>query len=128
MYSLGYTEWTDGFNTENIPASIINESYHIETGTIIGGPANQRAHQFQFPVIMKVFLRGYNDPASAIDDALLRGDDILASVLAPTNRIAQAEDIKDISPGTISIEPLDATNDNSVVLTIEFNFNIYDCF
>ena len=126
--SLGYSEWSDGFNFENIPSSIIDGAYHLEVGIISSQSANQRAHQFSFPVVLRVFLKGFSDPKSAIDDALLRGDNILGAVLSEANRLTQAEDIKDVVPNSITVQELSASNDNSVILQMEFVFNIYQCF
>ena len=128
MDTLNYREWTDGFNFENIPSTIFDESYHLETGLVSGLPANQVVHQFDFPLTLRVFLKGFRDPASAIDDALLRADEINASVLSPSNRLSETTGIKDVVPGTVQVLPYDTTNDNAVILEMVFNFNLIECY
>lgn len=128
MNLLSYNEWEDSFNVENIPSSILDEAYHVEVGLITSQAANHHAHQFTFPVILRVFLKGYLNPKAAVDDALARGDDILESLLLPANRLGQAQDIKDVIPSSIQVLPLSATNDNAVILQMEMNFNLYDYF
>lgn len=128
---LGYDEWTDGFNFENIPSTIFNESYHLEVGVISAGVANQRAYRFTAPVLLRVFLKGFRSPSEAIDDALLRGDTILSGVLAESERLGVPADnrsIKNVFPGPIQTLPFDASNDNAIILQMEFNFDLIECY
>ena len=122
MDGLGYEEWTDGFNVENIPQTIKDRTYHLETGFIDSGPANQLTHQFDYSITVRAFFKGYNEPAAAIDLAILASEGILAVALDPANRLGLS--IKDISPGSIQVQPRDFTNDNDVVLIMEFNADI----
>jgi hypothetical protein len=62
---LGYTEWTDGFNIENIPSTVLDMSYHLAVGDIRSGPANQLLHVFDYPLTVSIFLKGFRDPAEA---------------------------------------------------------------
>jgi len=122
--SLNYVEWTDGFNIENIPQTILNNSYHLAIETIDSGPANQLHHEFTFPVTLRVFLRGYRDPAAAIDDAISQAETILAEVLSPSNRLGT--EIKDVTPESIDVRALADSNDNDIVLEMVFN-TVIDC-
>ncbi len=122
MDSLDYEEWEDGFNTENIPQTISEGTYHIETGIITADRANQLTHRFTYPVTIRLFLQGFNDPAATIDRAILASEEILATVLSPVNRLGAS--INDIFPGTISVVPRDETNDNDIILEMEFNADI----
>jgi hypothetical protein len=122
MDSLNYEEWPDGFNFQNIPQTIINGAYHLETGEISSGPANQMVHRFLYPVLVRVFLRGYADPASAIDDAISQSETILADVLKASNRLSDI--IQDVVPNTVSIVPLDPSNDNDLILEMDFTANV----
>lgn len=120
---LGYQEWTDGFNFDNIPSSTLDGTYHLTTGTITGGPSNSIVHEFDYSITVRVFFRGELDPASAIDDALAEAETIHADILAPANRLGTA--IKDIEPGTVDALPQDVSNDNNVILEMVFNANIF---
>lgn len=120
MNALSYKEWDDGFNVQNIPSTILNGSYHIETGSISGRPSPHIGHEFEYPVTVRLFLKGYRTPASAIDNSITAGQNILSGVLATANRLGNGSTIMDIVP--VSIEPirLDGTNDNSVILELQF--------
>lgn len=119
MYALGYNEWTDEFNIENIPSTILDKTYHVESGDIASTASNHQPHRFDCPVTIRLFLKGYDNPVSAVDDAYVHCEDVLAEVLLPANRLS--DDIHDVQPVNIAVEPLTASNDNSVVLVITFN-------
>jgi len=119
MDGLGFREWSDGFNFENIPSSILDKAYHIEVGTITSGPSDHQAHRFLMPMTLRVFFKGYRDPSFAIDDALTNANTILGGLLAPGFRL-QVNDLKDIRPTSINALPLQLTNDNAVILEMGF--------
>ena len=128
MDSLGYREWSDGFNFENIPSTIFDESYHLAVGVVSGSPADLSTHTFDYPVTLRVFLKGFRDPAEAIDDALLRSDEILGSFLAENIRATNTNGIVNIAPGSVQVTPYDQTNDNAVILEMVFNFTLIECY
>jgi len=122
MDSLSYSEWTDGFNFVNIPSTILNRSYHLEVGTISSNAANQHVHEFSYPITLRLFLKGYRDPSAAIDDSIVEIESIYSNVLSPTNRYSIS--IKDVVPNSVSVIPLDASNDNSIIVQFEFDTKI----
>jgi len=121
--SLDYNEWTDGFNFDNIPETISTDTYHLTTGVISVERSNHLVNRFTYPVTIRVFFLGYNNPAEAIDTAISASEDILADILSPANRLGTS--IKDVFPSTITVEPRAESNDNSVILVMEFNADIF---
>lgn len=116
MKALGFKEHEDGFNFENIPSTTLDNSFHIESGEIGGGPASQRVHTFTYLINLRFFRRGFRKPGEAIDKSDATIQTILSDILSPANRLGS--DIKDIVPGSISREPLSATNDNAIIILI----------
>ncbi len=119
MYALGYNEWTDAFNIENIPSSILDKSFHVESGAIASSASNHQPHRFDCSITTRLFLKGYNNPSEAVDDAYVHCEDILGEILSPSNRLGT--NVHDVQPVSIAVDPLTASNDNSVVLIIIFN-------
>lgn len=119
MNSLGYTEWEDEFNIENIPSSILDKSFHVESGDIASTASNHQPYRFDCPITLRLFLSGYLKPAEAVDDAFVHCEEILSEILSPDYRLGSL--VHDVSPVTIAVEPLSASNDNTVVLVITFN-------
>jgi hypothetical protein len=122
--SLNLNEWDDGFAVDNIPATIIDRAYHLRVGLIDSQPANQQTHAFQVPVEVRVFLKGYQDPKSAINDAMSLSENIHAEVLKLANRVGRTDGILDVKPLTTAIDPLADSNDNDVIVTLTYNVNL----
>lgn len=128
MLALGYREWTDGFNVENIPSTLLsrNKMFHIES------PSASRADAFDMEsqdvdqdIVLRVFLKGYRNPADAIDSAMTAKDTIIEDILDSDNRLGAV--VKNVYYNNSQINPLDETNDNAVVLEISFICRIVLC-
>lgn len=118
--SLNYKEWKDAFNYDNIPSTIINRSYHIDTPT--GGRRGaytNGSQPLEHDCVIRVFFKGYRYPATAIDDAMSAYDTILATVLDADNRLGAG--IKNIYLNSCTIKPYAPSNDNLVLLEITFS-------
>jgi hypothetical protein len=119
MESLGYQEWPDGFNNENIPSTLLESVFHLESGDISSTASNHQVHEFNCPLTVRIYLKGFLSPVEAIDGAYEVAETILADILLPANRFQTC--IKDVLPGVISTKPLTSANDNSVILEISFS-------
>lgn len=118
MESLGYSEWRDGFNSENIPSSLLDNSFHIVSGDV-SPTVNHQGHEFECPITIRIFKKGFLDPVSAIDDSYVDVETIYAEILSPSNRLGSS--VHDIVPTGISVSPLTLQNDNAAVIDIQFN-------
>lgn len=123
MVALNFKEWPDGFNFENIPKSIINNAFHIESNTITPDAVNMTTYDFSSPVTLRLFVKGFRDPAQAIDNAITFYESILCEVLKPANRLGTQ--IQNVTPGPTSILPLSDNNDNAVILEMEFTARVF---
>lgn len=120
MTALGYTEWTDGFNSQNIPKTVLDKSFFIQPATIAGSPISQADLEMRHAVTIEVRVKGYRNPAGTIDVVLQRHDVILMRLLKASNRLGA--NIKGIDFIGSRVEPLDASNDNIVLLSIDLEF------
>ena len=118
--ALNLKEWTDGFNTANIPANILDGAFHVEIGSGISGSASQLVHEFRVPFTVRVFFKGFRNPADAKDKALTRANDVLTALLKPTVRLGGVDNLKDIRPVSLTPVPLASSNDNSLILELVF--------
>ena len=126
LNALGFKEWTDGFNVENIPKTLLSGAYHIESQAV--SPTVQlQSYEFESAVLIRIYLKGYRNPASAIDEAFERAESVLESVLLPSTRLLQ-DCIKDVQAGSIEVEALSASNDNSVILNMNFTVKTFNKF
>ncbi len=123
MVSLGFKEWPDGFNFENIPSNILDQVFHIQSDTITPDTTNMTNYDISSPVTLRLFIKGFRDPAQAIDNAISSYETILCDVLKPANRLGTL--IQNVSPGSTSILPLSDNNDNAVILEMEFTARVF---
>lgn len=119
LNELGYKEWQDGFNFENIPLTLLNKSYHIETNRGTGTRLNQYDLEHEQTLTLRFFLKGYRNPAQAVDEAHVEIEKILKKILLCLDRVTQPR-IKNISYNNYLIEKFDDSNDNSLIVTLEF--------
>ena len=95
-------------------------NFHIESGAVDGSASSHQPHQFNCNLILRVWLKGFNDPSEAIDEAYSTANTIYADILLPSNRLGS--DVYDVVPSSFSVTPLAASNDNTVQL--EFSLSI----
>ncbi len=116
-------EWEDAFNIENIPAGILDKSWHIDFGTFSYVGTAHTCLSFNCPVTLQVALKGYKEPKGAIDTALILADAIITECMKPVNRLNQPK-IKNVLPGFVNTRAQANSNDNNVILEIQFNCNV----
>lgn len=126
LEGLGYREHRDAFNFENIGANILDDSFHLETGSVASFAANQLAHDFEYGITVRIFKRGYSDPATLLDEIDQIAQDVYSDILAPGIRLGT--EIKDIVPNSYQPLPYDASNDNSIILEMSFTARVLLCF
>lgn len=117
---LELKEWTDGFAHDNIPSNIINKSFHMEMGVLQGVQRNQLDQQFYFPVIVRIFLKGYRDPASAIDSSILLSENFIKNCCKPENSNTQGTGLINVIFDSGRQLPVGPSNDNLVMSELNF--------
>lgn len=122
LNALGYEEWPDGFDYEQIPETVIDESYHLTVGPISLVNTTHTVNEFSYPILLRVYLKGFRDPAAAIDDAVERGEAIICDVTKITNATQQG--IKDVVFGSFEPVPKASTNDNIVLMDFSFTAKV----
>lgn len=115
MEDLGFEEWTDAFNIENIPETLLDKSFHILSPSASGVKLNMHDQVIDFEHHLTIFRRGFQNPAEAEDSIIEDCEDILCSILSPENRLVDKLNIKFEG---FTIDPLNIENDNSVKATI----------
>ena len=113
-----FREHVDGFETENIARNIFNKSYHI----VINNPSNVETDNCRvednISVRVQLFFKGGKTSKlqSSLDNALDIGHDYK---LKSSNIKDFPSTIKRVVGTSVIASPLE-TNDNSIIITIEF--------
>lgn len=117
------TEWSDGFNFENIPSTNLDGAYHIEWGPFANVKQNQDCLDTSGTATIRIFSKGFRDPQSGIDSAISKGESIIKECLKASNRALQPG-IKNVKLLNFAVDPLAASNDNSIRTTISFDLTL----
>lgn len=121
---LKFASHYDGFAIDNIPATKLERTYHVEAFSFVGAAQNQTVLDITAPVVVRLFFKGYKDVNQTILQATLAGEEYLEKVLASENRLTQ-QHIKNVILDQMVVEPYAASNDNSVVCRIEFSVKLF---
>lgn len=128
LSALGFTEWTDPFNPENIPASLLDRSFHQFIESIIGVQKDNVSQVMEASVVIRLAFKGFSDPASAVDEALNRAEIVISDLINPSSYNAASPPITGVFLDSLDIEPFsDELNDNVVVASCVFKARIYLC-
>lgn len=119
MKALGRSEWDDP-NFETLPHTRLSASYHLELGD---AQSVSVAHDHQLvnvPVTLRVPYAPTRKPTALADEAIAFADKVIVEFVKAQNRLNQ-EVIKNVTFNTMAVEPLNESDDNSVILKIVFN-------
>lgn len=127
MTALGFTEWKDGFNVDNIPSTLVNKSFHLSAPTGSRSDVyDQTSQDVECEIIVRTARKGFKDPAAAIDQCVTDLDDIMHRCLDASRRLS-VSGVKNIYYSGHVIEPIADSNDNVAVLEITFTCLIVIC-
>jgi len=116
MVGLGFEQWKDAFNVENIPATRLQKAFHLETITGAGVRQNMHAQEVNLDTTIRIWQKGFRNPSDAMDAALVSVDRICLDLLSVPQRIGGP--VKNITLGAITLAPINDSNDNIVVASI----------
>jgi hypothetical protein len=123
LESAGFAEWADGFATDNIPANILDRAYHVQIGPITGTGQNQSTQETEATVTIRMFFKGFVDSQLAVDTAIEMSETVMKDCVNPATRTTTAG-IKNVIFNETNIDPIDASNDNAVVVTSSFTVRV----
>lgn len=126
LASLGFTEWPEPFDFQNIPSNIIDRSFNLELGSVAGIVRQNLHHEFDAQVTIRAFFKGFREPANALDEAIARAELILKDCCKVENWGPTA--LKGITVQSVDFLPLDNDlNDNVVFCSIVFAVGVNVC-
>lgn len=127
LNALGYKEWSDGFNFDNIPENIIDKSYHLDANQITNTQLNHNDLEVSHTVVTRVWFKGFKTVKEALDRTMERIDDIMVEVLKPTNRVTGTGGLRNVTLDNVVIEPLADSNDNTIRVSLTWDVRVYVC-
>lgn len=122
LKTLGHTEWTDAFNFENIPSTVLDKCFHLEFGNFEPGQQNNNAIEFEQKCIVRMFTKGFVNTATAMDTAITRVEAFIIVALGRSRLTTTG--IKNVKMTSMTFEPIAESNDNVVMARMEFDLQI----
>ena len=124
MNSLGHREWTDAFNDDDIPRTVLDRSYHIELGALANDKQNQDLIEVVQSVAVKLYVKGFRNTADGRDKSAQYMDAIIKKALEDDRRAQSYAGVKNVRLVGGDIGELSTDNDNAMRVTINFNCHL----
>jgi hypothetical protein len=129
LAAVGYVaEHLDAVNLDNVPSVTLDRTFHILVTGSQSRSASLSDQTLGASVVVSVFYAGWQSEIEAIDTATSEAEAILKSCVKISARTTGTGTLRNIEFVSHSVQPIDGTNDNIMVLTLEFNalcvFNI----
>jgi hypothetical protein len=118
MVGLGFVEWPD-VSWRNIPQTRLNDVFHLEHSEARAVVQDHDSLHVEVPFSVRVFLSQGRDPKSLADEILETAYGVVADFVAAANRLTQST-MKNVQFESMTIEPLDDSNDNGIIAKISF--------
>lgn len=125
--ALGYREWSDGFNFENIPESIIDKSFHLDANTLSNVAMGQTDLEIEHRVVTRCWFKGFRTPKEALDRTMERVEDIIVEVLNPANRLTGSTGLRNVELSEVTVSPIAESNDNTIQVSLAWDTRVYIC-
>jgi hypothetical protein len=126
LVAAGYEEWPDGFGDDNIPSTFLDRSFHQRFISADSRGINQESFEMVLNHQVKIFIKGFGSPATAIDEGLVSCQNIVASILNFKDYTDAG--IKGLFFDSFTVDPLDEVqNDNIIVGTLNFSVRVFSC-
>ena len=120
-----FQEWTDAFNIENIPSTILDKSYHLAFGTVDGGLLSGKTQQIECNVLVRLFFKGYRNVSENVDRGIDLSEQLIRAVQDPAERLG--ESIKGVKFLGMEVNEGFASNDNLIVVTQNYSVTLFLC-
>lgn len=118
MQALNYEEHPDAFNWDNIPSTDFDTMYHVEILPFVRQRIDQSSIEISCPIRLRVLFHLNRDTNTRRDDVVTFADEITNNFIAAQNRLGTG--IKTVEFDQMNIETIADSNDNAVILILEF--------
>lgn len=116
--ALSLKEWTDAFNTENVPGSIVDYSFHVLVNGADGIKLNQHVQDLDIGATVNFWIKGNRNPVDGLDKSIAKAEDLIKLCLKPSNRLGTC--IKNVILNSVTFDRLAESNDNAIKATLVF--------
>ena len=127
LTSLGYKEWADGFNYQNIPENILHQAFHIENFESDVVKTDPTGLELNTVVVTRVFFKGFRTVKEALDSTDAKLEAIIADVMKPSNRLSGADGLRNVLLESVVKLPISISNDNTILAELKWIAQVNIC-
>lgn len=121
LHDSSLKEWKDTFNRDNVPSSMVDNHYHISFGSLTSAQRENYVED-NWTTVVTIWKRGFTNPVNAFDAIMDTANCIRMSIIQP--EADTLENILSVESVSIEPEPIDDTNDNIIMVSLEFNMRL----
>jgi hypothetical protein len=126
LAATGCVEWLDAFAFDNIPSTLLDRSFHQFTGPVTGVQTNNNDVEVEVTVTINVFFKGFNDPRLAIEESLIKAEDIVVACVKFSEQ--NGTELKGVYFQSLNLSPMqDDVQDNIVRAEMIFTCRVFIC-
>jgi hypothetical protein len=120
MATLNFHEHEDAFNDANIPATVLDKSFHVRIDSGAAIKTGHRMEEIEVKAEIKFFIKGYKSTLEAMNESLTEMDGVIKEAMTTIRRTTNPYGVRNVLFSDFSIDPIDDSNDNSVKATVRF--------
>jgi hypothetical protein len=125
---VGFTEWEDPFNDENIASNILDGAFHQVITSAENVDINNVSHGFDVTSQITVFFKGFREPKAALDQSIVKTEELIVALCDPANFKANTLPITSVFIDSVRFEPYDVeSNDNVIKAILMCRMRVYVC-
>lgn len=119
LEAIGFEEWAGGFSFENIPADILDGSFHVD-GAMKGSvkSVSNGAVAIEVEIKIRIFRKEFAEPINLLNQCLADLDSVIKKLVDSKNRITGV--VKNVELRGFELSKLNDKNDNDSILSIDF--------
>lgn len=126
LTALGFTEWDDAFQDDNIPSTILDRAFFQTLIGVTGETTTALDVELTATVEVRCFFKGYREPVLALNEAIDRSEKVIKSCVNTLNQAGTG--IKGVYLNSLGLEPINLDgNDNVVKAVLVFDVRVYLC-
>lgn len=120
IIGLGFVEWDKSFDDQDIPETLLENSFHVAVTGGSGNGINQAVLDIENDVVLTLWKKGFRNPVEAMDAGLETLQGVLCDLLGPVIRTLPA--FRKINMSSYQLEPI--SSDNESVCKIIINLSV----
>lgn len=121
--AIGYREYAEAFNADGVGRAALDKRFMIVMGEAQPQQVSPREMTILMDVTVRLYFKTGRSTVERVETAVEDAEKLIKDAMKTTNRIGST--VRDVRFNSLSIEPTDLENDNSVEAVVGFSALVY---